>query len=651
MKQKISLIIMMMIVLGAGCRTSGSGEQKQDPAGGTGGIIQPNVPSNLVVFSSSQELETYLLSSNSLYGGGVDYVVPPSNTGNASNPGPVNASGSTNSNVTNNQEAGVDQGDIVKNYKDFLIVLQQGKLSSIQVGPTNTLDLVSSTSLPPQGLSNQVSYNELLINGNEAIVIGYRWGLASSNNPSPAYISTGMMEVQFFQISEQGNLTQQAVYFIESGDYYSWGNYSSQVVNNSLVFHGVYYPRSFLNNANALRLPQIYQLTGNGQLNALGNLIQPGQIFRPVGSGVNYPVLHSVVECDLSQIPQLSCQARSVVNSYASSFYVSPNRAYLWAGNTYTEGPGALYSFPLGTSTVQAVPVSGNTLDSFSMSESPTTLQVLVNNTAGTFFQCNSVGTSKVLLDISLDTFLKPFTSIVAGDYTATCLPNGYTRSNRFTPTHLVYGTQQTLQVVDRQTKQISQVTSPFNVTRFELAGNRLVVFGYDNQNSNQNGNTNVRLATLNLTGTPALSTNASLTAAFVAYGSRAYLYNNDGTTESFGLGAYEGRSTRNCGSAGSAGGGCYQSWTYIPKVSFFTIDNTGNLSLAGEVLAQTFTQAEPVCAASYCYSWTTGADRPIFLGSQVLSLLGTQVSAGSFNAAGSLVNDQYLNILTGEKL
>lgn len=38
------------------------------------------------------------------------------------------------SSITNNQEIGVDEGDIVKLYKDFLIVLQDGRLFSVSIG-------------------------------------------------------------------------------------------------------------------------------------------------------------------------------------------------------------------------------------------------------------------------------------------------------------------------------------------------------------------------------------------------------------------------------------------------------------------------------------------------------------------------------------
>lgn len=126
--------------------------------------------------------------------------------------------------VTNVQTAGVDEGGIVKLHGKHLVMLRRGKLFTVQVGgkalqPVSSLDAFAPGSDPSGSW-----YDEMLIDGDTVVVIGYSY-------------SRGGTEIGLFDVNADGKLAYRSTYHLRSNDYYSSRNYASRLVGSKLVFY------------------------------------------------------------------------------------------------------------------------------------------------------------------------------------------------------------------------------------------------------------------------------------------------------------------------------------------------------------------------------------------------------------------------------
>ena len=65
--------------------------------------------------------------------------------------------------ITNNQEAGVDEGGIVKNYRDMLVILRRGRLFTVSLAGGGMRPIDSIDAFPP-GVSGRGDwYDEMLV--------------------------------------------------------------------------------------------------------------------------------------------------------------------------------------------------------------------------------------------------------------------------------------------------------------------------------------------------------------------------------------------------------------------------------------------------------------------------------------------------------
>ncbi|MBI4276807.1 beta-propeller domain-containing protein, partial [Candidatus Uhrbacteria bacterium] len=145
-------------------------------------------------------------------------------------PSASSADKSTSDSITNVQEQGVDEGDIVKAYKGYLVVLRRGRLFTIKLEDEGkpVLTPIARVNAFPEGLSAQGWYDEMLIHANRIVVIGYNY-------------DKGATEIELFSIDDAGKLAYTATYFLDSNDYYSSRNYASRLVDGKLVFYMPYY--------------------------------------------------------------------------------------------------------------------------------------------------------------------------------------------------------------------------------------------------------------------------------------------------------------------------------------------------------------------------------------------------------------------------
>ena len=111
-------------------------------------------------------------------------------------------------NVTNTQHAGVDEGDIVKVHGNHLVVLRRGRLFTIAINDGDLKPISAVNAFGPNIDPSNSWYDEMLISGDNVVVIGYSY-------------YRGGTEVGLFDISDDGRLTYRSTHQLRSDDYYS----------------------------------------------------------------------------------------------------------------------------------------------------------------------------------------------------------------------------------------------------------------------------------------------------------------------------------------------------------------------------------------------------------------------------------------------
>lgn len=278
--------------------------------------------------------------------------------------------------VTNVQEEGVGEGSIVQRAGDHLVVLRRGRLFTVRV-EGDALMAVDQIDVPRDvsGRSRWSWYDEMLFAGTTVAVVGYTYGQGT--------------EVLLFDLALDGTLSRGPSYVLRSGDYWSSRNYASRLIGNELL---LYMPIPFMRyrqheDANAFLLPALRaQPEGDSPQGDPGDwqtLIEASEIFRPV-QHVAYPMLHTVIRCDLTTRP-LRCRARGIVGPSARTFYVSPNAVYVWARQprwyrrTHENTSDAVvYRWPHDGSAPGALRVTGRPIDQLSFTERGEELNVAV---------------------------------------------------------------------------------------------------------------------------------------------------------------------------------------------------------------------------------------------------------------------------------
>ncbi len=223
--------------------------------------------------------------------------------------------------LTNNQEQGVDEGDVVKQIGQYLLVLQDGRIFVIdtEAGPQrNELRLVDRANVY-RGTEDRAWYDELVVEGSRIVVTGYAYGAGAS-------------ELAIFRLGEGGRLAREAVFQIKSEDYFDRNNYASRLIGDELI---LYTPiaLSDRNDGGAFNWPTLRRLPAEGG-EAQGEgarLLRPEQLYRPL-STLSEPVIHLVTRCRLGEPgSDLGCSSQGFVASRSRQFYVAGNGAYLWS--------------------------------------------------------------------------------------------------------------------------------------------------------------------------------------------------------------------------------------------------------------------------------------------------------------------------------
>jgi len=520
----------------------------------------------------------------------------------------------------------VDEGGIVKVQGDTLVILRRGRLFTVSLAGGRMRPIHAMDAFPP-GVSAQGDwYDEMLLAGDQVIVVGYSYG-------------RGGTEINRFRLGADGRLTWRDAHHLRSNDYYSSRNYASRLIGNELI---LYAPLDLdWKNDPLEALPGIRRWAGDEKA-VFRPIARARQVYiPPVVRRAREPAieaLHTVTRCDLTA-PVLDCRASAVFGPEGRTFFVSPNAVYLWLSDwdwSRENAPSLLYRLPLDGSRPSAVGARGAPTDQFSFQADPRdgVLNVLVRSEGGgdAMFRPEFTEGSVALLRLSTRLFGDGSNEAPRSLYRPLPSPpsDAYEFHNRFVGDHVLYGTGErygagsriagsTLVVAPTRGGPVAQLPLPHGVTRLEALGRDGLAVG-------GNGG-DLQFSAVDLLGTPRIADRYVLPAASEGESrSHAFFYSPrtpDGASGIMGLPVsrpLEPRFQRFFGSAASM---------------LFLRREDRRFSPAGELAAQAERATDDGCQAS-CVDWYGNA-RPIFLGSRLFALLGYELVEGEIGAGGRI--------------
>ena len=526
--------------------------------------------------------------------------------------------------ITNVQHAGVDEGGIVKQHGDHLVVLRRGRLFTVTLegGGLHPVDVADAfgPGIDPAG----AWYDELLLYGDRVVVIGYSY-------------ARGGTEIGVFRIDGEGTLRHEGTYHLRSNDYYSSRNYASRLIGNRLIF---YTPLSLYlddNNDPFDSLPGIRRWQGDKKAK-FRRLVGARRIYIPPvmrdSRDARIEALHSVIECDLTA-PDLGCSATAVLGPESRTFYVSPRGVYLWIGDAWGwdskhGGPHAyVYRLPFGPKRPSAVAARGAPVDQFSFREDggDGLLNVLVRSEGGgdSMFGPEVSGAGVALLRLRFSDFGDGSREAPRKRYRILPNPQGsaWNFHNRFAGRYVLYGagaygeaaTRSTLYAAPLAGGPVAQLPVGHSVDRIELLGSDALAVGGAPRGL---GFTAVEL------GGPAPRTGDYYLHPDAAEGetrSHAFFFNPDPDSPDGASGTAGLPVARPADPALARFFGSSAAMVFLRR-------EQRRLAPAGELAAETKGVVDDDCKAS-CVDWYGNA-RPIFWGGRTFALLGYELVEGA---------------------
>ena len=521
--------------------------------------------------------------------------------------------------ITNNQEVGVDEGDIVKVRGSNLVILRRGRLFTVSLANGGLRPVDSINAFPPGVSGGGAWYDEMLVSGDLIVVIGYSY-------------ARGGTEINRFRLSPDGHLRFEDAYHLRSNDYYSSRNYASRVIGDRLLF---YTPLDLDWNDDPLEaLPGVRRWQGDAG-RAFQRIAGARQIYKPPTSQdrqeIEIDTLHTVIDCDVTA-PTLDCSATGVLGPESRTFYVSGEAVYLWTSDEWYDDKNDssvaafMYRLPLDRRRPAAIGVRGAPVDQFSFREDleDELVNVLVRSEGGgdTMWRPEVTDGDVALLRLPIREFgdgsrearlsrYRPLARIAGADWNF---------HNRYVGRHVLYGGSAygaqpnggTLMVAPLDGGPVSQLELAHGVDRLEVLGSDGLVVG--------GGENALVFTAIELDGrAPRVGDLYRLPdAAEGETRSHAFFFSPetaDGRTGMLGLPiarAVEPAYHRFFGSAAAM---------------LFLSRQDRRFAPAGELGAEVRGVVDDACQAS-CVDWYGNA-RPIFLGDRVFALLGYELVEG----------------------
>ncbi len=221
--------------------------------------------------------------------------------------------------ITNNQVTGVDEGDIIKRYKNMLVILRKGKLYSLDISESNLPKMIKIDEVDAFSpfWKHDAWFDEILIDNGMVLVLGYNYDFDST-------------EVIRFILTKGGEFSYKDNYLIKSEDYFDEENYSSRLFNHQYT---TYIPIE-LNTDTAIQeqLPKIAKVedgfSGDEDDLIWSPLIEVSDIYYPIQTVLN-PMLHSFIVCPLDE-DVLICNGIGIISSWENLYYNNGEKIYMW---------------------------------------------------------------------------------------------------------------------------------------------------------------------------------------------------------------------------------------------------------------------------------------------------------------------------------
>lgn len=213
--------------------------------------------------------------------------------------------------ITNTQEAGIDEGDIVKKSGDFLLALRQGELRVVAIrrDGRETLEQTDRVRIGADITSDDAWYDELLASGPHVLVLGYSY-------------REDCTRIHVFELDGDGRLKRGPLLKLRSDDYYSGSNYGTRLHGDDVVFVA----SVGLDDDDAQRWPMGSTPTAPDWR----PLIDADAIRLPTAPTLE-PTIHVILACPLDSLArgELACRGSGFVASSGPELYVSDQHVYL----------------------------------------------------------------------------------------------------------------------------------------------------------------------------------------------------------------------------------------------------------------------------------------------------------------------------------
>lgn len=570
----------------------------------------------------------------------------------------------SNPSITNNQEIGVEEGDIVKQIGQFLLVLQDGRIFSIDTrGGAQRDQLVLADRANVYRSADQgIWYDEMLVSEDRILITGYAY-------------DQGETELTVFRLDEGGRLHPEGRFYIRSYDYYDSDNYATRLVDGRLVVYTPIDPDEILDDGR-LKWPVVRRWRPNEDPDEPGGrpLIDVRQVYRPLSDSEDV-IIHAVSVCPLGTVSagqNLRCETRGFVGPGDREFYVSDRDAYMWitdhrdrdddrppacvrgAARAADDGiPAVLYRVPLSGDDASVAGVRGDPIDQFSLQTSGGRLRALLRDRS---LGCPAdEGNSLTYLSVPLDRFSQALEQMPAGAYTDMPSITG-SIENRFTDHYLVYGgrigwggypPEEALTdpsrvyavPIDRPNRP-HQLSVRHNLMRVERSGDNIVLTGYQDSSG-------LDLSVVDLRAAPRVAATTRLEGRYESEG-RSHAFNS--LVEQDGSGLMGLPTVERRWESGR--------WWWRSRasdVSYLAVDATGQLISLGALETsrkgnwnEDWRVEDDAPANGYtcevsCIDWY-GNSRPIFTDGRVFGLTGTELVEGRL-AGGRISEVQRLDI------
>ena len=539
--------------------------------------------------------------------------------------------------ITNTQMRGVDEGDIVKQFGAFLVVLQDGRLFTVNTRPNGRAGLaVVGRANVYRSAKEDTWYDEMLIHGSRIVIVGYSYDRQAA-------------EFSTFNIDEKGRLSREATYYITANDYYSGGNYATRLVDDKLIIRTQLDVRE-IDPDKPINWPRLRrwqrEAEGDAALSAGKQIYGARDIYRPVQATAE-PTLATISICPLGKAragDELECRTTAFVSSSWWVYFVSREHAYLWAmpgdddrnypqrgpqcappaASAVENGvPGAVFRLTLDTGGMAFMPVLGDPIDQFSLDVDDRELRALVAWNGS----CDDVPLEVKYVRASLTAF----TSRAAGPaYTDLPSPHVPTLENRFIEGALVYGGRRgwgswppfederhedarVVSVPTATPEKPTVLTVPHNVIRIESIGKAAVLTGYKDDRG-------LSISLLDGRATPDIASTVVLADRFESEG-RSHAYNAAIEADGSGImGVPTVRRTRDA---------TRWAWRSRPSdVSYLHLESIGHLKPLGELSPREKSEHPAYKCEVSCIDWY-GNTRPIFVDGRIFALAATEVVEG----------------------